>query len=293
MPTGNDILQWLYQNVKGHPYNNSWSKRTGPDSFDCSGAVWAAHNALGVEIPSSSSMDQERFVRNSGLLVADWQGALAVPGMLLFRTNHPKHIGPDGKYQNHVAAAVGDGVNVMEAQGTKNGCGVFRALGRDWTSAGRVPGVEYVGGALPVAPPVVAPPPPVVTPPRTPATGGGGGGGTGATGFDPRTLARTIGSGPTLRKGNKGQAVREWQAALVLGAGQPIAVDGDFGPQTDRATRSFQAFLKLTVDGVVGSVQTRPAMAAVLRAKYGDGGAGARYQISSADAGRRVAPNRF
>jgi hypothetical protein len=62
-----------------------------------------------------------------------------------------------------------------------------------------------------------------------------------------------------LKKGEKGDAVEELQRLLVA-AGLPVAVDGDFGPQTHNAVRAFQAQhldvrgRPLVVDGVVGPV---------------------------------------
>jgi lysozyme len=56
---------------------------------------------------------------------------------------------------------------------------------------------------------------------------------------------------PTLKQGATGGAVQRLQRALVK-AGQNVAVDGDFGPGTDRAVRAFQAAHGLGVDGVVG-----------------------------------------
>lgn len=50
-----------------------------------------------------------------------------------------------------------------------------------------------------------------------------------------------------LRSGDKGPAVRKLQQALGL------AVDGSFGPETDRAVRAFQSRFGLVVDGVVGA----------------------------------------
>lgn len=47
-------------------------------------------------------------------------------------------------------------------------------------------------------------------------------------------------------------ATRYLQGVLRRKASQNIAVDGDFGPATDRAVRNLQAFFRLTVDGVVG-----------------------------------------
>jgi len=56
---------------------------------------------------------------------------------------------------------------------------------------------------------------------------------------------------PTLKQGAKGGAVQRLQKALTK-AGQNVALDGDFGPGTDRAVRAFQAAHGLGVDGVVG-----------------------------------------
>lgn len=54
-----------------------------------------------------------------------------------------------------------------------------------------------------------------------------------------------------LRLGSKGARVRELQQLLVR-AGYPVTVDGDFGPATATAVRSFQAEADLEIDGVAG-----------------------------------------
>lgn len=46
-------------------------------------------------------------------------------------------------------------------------------------------------------------------------------------------------------------AVRVIQGLLVAG-GIPVAVDGDFGPATEAAVRSYQRAHGLSQDGVVG-----------------------------------------
>lgn len=69
--------------------------------------------------------------------------------------------------------------------------------------------------------------------------------------------ARISGDGPVsaasgmLRMGSTGAKVRELQALLVR-AGHPVKVDGDFGPTTRDAVRTFQKTNKIRVDGVAG-----------------------------------------
>src|SRR5215470_12163078 len=61
---------------------------------------------------------------------------------------------------------------------------------------------------------------------------------------------------PVLRKGSGGvgQApyIKRIQRRLSA-LGQPVADDGDFGPDTDKALRAFQRSRRLRVDGVIGS----------------------------------------
>ena len=56
---------------------------------------------------------------------------------------------------------------------------------------------------------------------------------------------------PLLVKGSRGEWVRELQEALVA-AGMPLDIDGDFGPATEAAVRSWQRQKGLDVDGRVG-----------------------------------------
>ncbi len=66
---------------------------------------------------------------------------------------------------------------------------------------------------------------------------------------------------PTLRRGADGEAVRDVQNRLAAAGYSPGAVDGDFGPNTERAVRRFQSANGLTVDGIVGP-QTWSALGA-------------------------------
>lgn len=54
-----------------------------------------------------------------------------------------------------------------------------------------------------------------------------------------------------LRMGSTGKRVRELQALLVR-AGHGVKVDGDYGPSTRDAVRSFQRSQKIAADGVAG-----------------------------------------
>jgi len=61
---------------------------------------------------------------------------------------------------------------------------------------------------------------------------------------------------PTLKKGSKGQAVKDLQEALKE-AGitpGPGAIDGIFGKQTELAVKAFQTVFGLEPDGIVGPI---------------------------------------
>ena len=55
----------------------------------------------------------------------------------------------------------------------------------------------------------------------------------------------------TLQYGSEGKEVEEWQNFLI-GQGYEIEADGIFGPSTRWATKSYQAYNGLTIDGIVG-----------------------------------------
>jgi peptidoglycan hydrolase-like protein with peptidoglycan-binding domain len=56
----------------------------------------------------------------------------------------------------------------------------------------------------------------------------------------------------TVKQGDQGDAVSAAQQ-LLAAKGPDVAIDGDFGPQTDAAVRDFQGQKGLTADGVVGA----------------------------------------
>jgi peptidoglycan hydrolase-like protein with peptidoglycan-binding domain len=67
----------------------------------------------------------------------------------------------------------------------------------------------------------------------------------------PPAPAPSPGAQPTLKQGAKGAAVVELQN-LLRGKGYSVSADGDFGPRTAAAVKSFQSSRGLVADGVVG-----------------------------------------
>lgn len=65
------------------------------------------------------------------------------------------------------------------------------------------------------------------------------------------TIAEAQSGQKLIGLGSKGESVSQIQQALVA-RGHHLAVDGAFGPDTDRAVRAFQRSQQLDVDGIVG-----------------------------------------
>ena len=132
----------------------------------------------------------------------------------------------NGKKYSHVGLYIGDGT-VIEAMGTMSGVTTSKVTAGKWTHWGELNGVDYSSDS--------------------PA------GGNTSPGVIPEG-SLSGGKHPTLRKGDKGEAVREMQAMLDrlgydLGS---CGVDGDFGKDTEAAVRSFQSDHRLAADGVCG-----------------------------------------
>jgi len=62
---------------------------------------------------------------------------------------------------------------------------------------------------------------------------------------------------PTLKKGSKGQAVKDLQEALTALGLAPGPIDGVFGKKTEDAVKAFQKLKDLEVDGVAGPITWR------------------------------------
>ncbi|QCU77515.1 N-acetylmuramoyl-L-alanine amidase [Citricoccus sp. SGAir0253] len=112
------------------------------------------------------------------------------------------------------------------------------------------------------------------------ALGGSTLGFAGAAGGGSAGSAGAGGSYPSLRRGARGAAVRRLQSALRDAGHSPGAVDGVFGARTERAVRSYQRALGMSVEGVAGprtwgSIVTRPARGTSL--SRGDSGTQVRH----------------
>ena len=121
----------------------------------------------------------------------------------------------NGKKYSHVGLYTGDGT-VIEAMGTIGGVTTTKVSLSKWTHWGELTGVEYGG--------------------------------------ENSQLSEESEERPMLRRGSKGEAVRELQA-ILLGLGYdlgPCGADGIFGRCTDAAVRKFQQDRGLTVDGIAG-----------------------------------------
>ncbi|MDX6679321.1 MAG: hypothetical protein QOE31_3373 [Solirubrobacteraceae bacterium] len=59
---------------------------------------------------------------------------------------------------------------------------------------------------------------------------------------------------PTLKKGSKGQAVKDLQEALKALGFAVGAVDGVFGKKTEDAVEAFQKLQGIDADGIVGPI---------------------------------------
>ena len=58
---------------------------------------------------------------------------------------------------------------------------------------------------------------------------------------------------PTLKKGSKGEEVKNLQKNLNYVLGSKLSIDGDFGKLTDTTLRDFQKKYSLEVDGIYGN----------------------------------------
>ena len=192
------------------------SKWIGHTVADCSGLFSWAFRQLGGYMYHGSDTMFRKYCTSKGELKKGKRtdGATLKPGTVVFVWN--------GKKYSHVGLYVG-GDTVIEAMGTINGVTTTKVTAGKWTYWGELVGVLYENAESAVS--------------------------------GNKDLVQVQPAGKaTLRKGSKGDTVRELQTMLLklgydLG---PCGIDGDFGKATEAAVRSFQSDHRLAVDGVVG-----------------------------------------
>ena len=192
------------------------SKWIGHRVADCSGLFSWAFRQLGGYMYHGSDTMFRKYCTSKGELKKGKRtdGATLKPGTAVFVWN--------GKKYSHVGLFVGR-ETVIEAMGTINGVTTSKVTAGKWTHWGELTGVFYENAESAV----LENNDPVQVQPAGKAT---------------------------LRKGSKGDAVRELQTMLLklgydLG---PCGIDGDFGKATEAAVRSFQSDQRLAIDGVAG-----------------------------------------
>ena len=205
--------------AQGREYGSKWIGHT---VADCSGLFSWAFKQLGGYMYHGSDTMYRKYCVNKGELRKGKRtdcGTLK-PGTAVFVWN--------GKKYSHVGLFVGDGT-VIEAMGTINGVTTTRVTAGKWTHWGELVGIDYVNTGKEASSNVIS----------TGAVGG----------VEKSSLSRT-----TMRRGSKGDAIRELQTMLdKLGYDLgPCGIDGDFGKATEAAVRSFQSDHRLTVDGIAG-----------------------------------------
>ena len=140
-----------------------------------------------------------------------------IPGALVWTVN-----------QGHVGVYVGGGM-VVEARGFSYGIQRNKLSSRSFTHWGLCPYLEYTAEQVAEAQKAA-----------------------GTTASD--AAASEKNSGDTLRKGDKGEAVKEMQN-LLIAAGcklEKYGADGDFGTETLEALKAYQTTHSLTADGICG-----------------------------------------
>ena len=199
------------------------SKWIGHTVADCSGLFsWAFKKLGGIMYHGSDTM-YRKYCVNKGELC---KGKRTDQRMLKPGT---AVFVWNGSNYSHVGLYVGDGI-VIEAMGTIKGVTTTKVSAGKWTHWGELTGVDYAGES--------------------------------ESGIQNSEVKENGGIWPTLRRGSKGNAVKECQALLEkhgydLG---PCGVDGDFGRMTEKAVRAFQEDRGLKVDGIVGPVTRKELM---------------------------------
>ena len=208
--------------AQGRQYGSKW---IGHRVADCSGLFSWAFRQLGGTIYHGSDTMYRKFCVNKGELNKGKRtdrGTLK-PGTAVFVWN--------GSSYSHVGLYAGNGI-VIEAMSTLKGVTTTKVTAGKWTHWGELAGIDYVNAGQNEQ----------------------------LTNNNEQLKELTIPK--TIRKGSKGDAVKEMQSILEelgydLG---PCGVDGDFGRMTEKAVKAFQKDHGLKVDGIVGPLTKKELM---------------------------------
>ena len=135
----------------------------------------------------------------------------------------------NGSRYSHVGLFVGDGT-VIEAMGTINGVTTTKVTAGKWTHWGEMAGIDYINA--------------------------------GNEELKMNNEQLMVEAWPTLRKGSRGETVKELQEVLER-KGYSVGscgIDGKFGKDTLAAVKAFQKDHGLKMDGIVGPVTRKELM---------------------------------
>ncbi len=190
---------------------------------DCSGLFSWAFRQLGGSIYHGSDTMYRKYCVNKGELS---KGKRTDRGTLKPGT---AVFVWNGSNYSHVGLYAGGGI-VIEAMSTLKGVTTTKVTAGKWTHWGELQGVNYSDN-------------PDVKNQNTAQSNAGK-------------------FWPTLRRGSKGDSVKECQALLEKAGYSvgPCGIDGDFGRATLAAVKAFQSDHGLVVDGIVGPVTRKELM---------------------------------
>ena len=199
------------------------NKWIGHTVADCSGLFSWAFKKLGGTMYHGSDTMYRKYCVNKGELS---KGKRTDQGVLKPGT---AVFVWNGSNYSHVGLYVGDGI-VIEAMGTLKGVTTTKVSAGKWTHWGELQGIDYSN--------------------------------------NPEVDVQALESSkegkewPTLRKGSKGDSVKECQTLLEKAGYSvgPCGIDGDFGRVTLAAVKAFQKDHGLVVDGIVGPVTRKELM---------------------------------
>lgn len=205
-------------------YGKKWIGHT---VADCSGLFVWAFKQLGGSIYHGSNTMYLKYCSSKGKLTGGNRsdGQELKPGTSVYTY--------DAKKDNcgHVGLYIGGGT-VIEAKGTQAGVITSKVSDSKWKLWGELKDVDYSE---------------TISAPTTPA----------APSKDNDDVGFPVDSGwrPTIRRGSKGDTVKECQKMLhELGydIGKRTGIDGDYGMMTESAVMVFQHDHGLVVDGICG-----------------------------------------